>query len=100
MSAPTAAQKRRFSFIAEYGCIACRQDGFFGTPGEIHHCKRHGKRDHNRVAMLCPVHHKMTTAMPGILNRHRDRTEFAARYGDDDELHRMTCALLGETCAT
>jgi hypothetical protein len=36
--------------------------------------------------------------MPGILNRHRDRTEFASKYGDDDELHRMTCALLGESC--
>lgn len=92
----TAAQRSRFNRISEWGCIACREDGFFGTPGEIHHCKRHGKRDHNRVALICPVHHKMTAAMPGILNRHRDPIEFAERYGSDDELHELTCRLLGE----
>jgi hypothetical protein len=92
----TAADRARFSRIASLGCIACWQDGNYGTPGEIHHCKKHGYRDHKRVVCICPTHHKMTSAVPGVLNRHKNPIEFAARYGSDDELHHLTKKLLGE----
>jgi hypothetical protein len=38
----------------------------------------------------------MTSAVPGVLNRHKNPIEFAARYGSDDELHHLTKKLLGE----
>ena len=92
----TVAQRRRMARVAELGCIACRHDGYFGTPAEIHHCKDHGYRNHKKVCSLCPVHHKPTSSIPGILNRHLNPIEFAEKYGTDEELHRKTCALLGE----
>jgi len=94
---PTAAQKRRWDRVANLGCLPCRLDGFFGTPATISHCHDHGNRDHDRVWPGCPVHHLYQEAVDGIPNRHKNPVEFAEKYGTDDELHRITCALLGET---
>ena len=96
MSKATAAQRRRMDKVAAGCCIACRQDGIVDTPGEIHHCRQHGYRDHWRVICLCPAHHKMTSSVPGIPNRHGTPEVFEEKYGSDGELHLMTCAMLGE----
>lgn len=94
---PTAEQRRRWSRICEHGCLACMIDGNPGTPGEIHHCKEHGRRMHSRTVCLCPPHHKPTSAIKGVLNRHLNPIEFRDRYGSDVELHKKTCELLGES---
>lgn len=82
---PTAAQKRRFDQVVRIGCMACLCDGFHTEP-EIHHGGKHGYRDHDFTFGLCPVHHKPTSAKPGIPNRHANPIEFKQRYGTDEEL--------------
>ena len=93
---PTAAQRRRWSMVADLGCLPCLMDGNPGTPATISHCHDHGYRGHDRVYPACPVHHLATHAVPGIPNRHATPIEFAARYGTDDDLYLKTCQLLGE----
>jgi hypothetical protein len=44
--------------IAEFGCILCFHIGFEGTPCEIHHIRRAGKRSNAPVIGLCPYHHR------------------------------------------
>jgi hypothetical protein len=97
MSKPTAAQRRRMAQIAAQGCIACFLDGDYGTPGDIHHLKQHGGRDHSQCYCLCPTHHRATNAVPGIPNRHATPKEFAAQYGHDEYLVLLTEKLLGES---
>jgi hypothetical protein len=93
----TAAQRRRFDKIAALCCLPCQLDGVYGTPATVSHCHDHGNRNHAKVYPCCPQHHLATFAVPGIPNRHATPEEFKARYGSDDELHELTCRLLGET---
>lgn len=93
---PTAAQRRTWNKVAEAGCMSCLQEGHHTQP-EIHHVMElGGYRDHNKVFGLCPPHHKMTSAVPGVLNRHRDKLEFAAEYGTDQELFEKCMAIIRE----
>lgn len=83
---PTAAQKRMWGRVFESGCLACRQEGVFSFP-EIHHVKELGKRrNHDKVYGLCPSHHKATSMIPGVPNRHGTPKEFIEKYGTDQEL--------------
>ena len=93
----TAEQRRRFERIAALSCLPCQLDGIYGTPATVSHCHGHGHRDHSRAYPACPQHHLATFAVPEIPNRHATPEEFKARYGSDDELHELTCRLLGET---
>ena len=56
----TKNEKKRFSKIAELGCILCSEVyGFEGTPSELHHVRRHGNvRSASPVLALCPEHHR------------------------------------------
>lgn len=91
---PTAAQRRMWSQVAEIGCMACLQDGYHTQP-EIHHVMElGGYRNHSKVFGLCPPHHKYTSAVPGILNRHKNPIEFAERFGTDQELHQKCMELI------
>jgi len=94
MSQPTAAQKRLWGSVFQVGCMACRQDGVFSFP-EIHHWREYGYRDHSKVLGLCPPHHRPTAAIPGVLNRHGNPIEFAAKYGTDEELHKECMKVIG-----
>lgn len=94
---PTAAQQRRHGKVAALGCLACAEDGHPGTPAQVHHCKEHGYRNHDKVAPLCPPHHGIVDSVPGVINRHKNPVEFRGRYGTDEDLHIKTCILLGET---
>jgi hypothetical protein len=93
---PTAAQKRRMTRLSAQGCLACFIDGNPGTPGDIHHLKKYGGRDHSQCYCLCPAHHRATNAIPGIPNRHATPKEFEARYGSDAFLCTLTEKMLGE----
>jgi len=91
---PTAAQRKVWGRIAEAGCMACLQNDYHTQP-EIHHIMElGGYRNHDKVFGLCPPHHKMTSAVPGVPNRHRDKLEFAAEFGTDQELFEECMAII------
>lgn len=82
---PTAAQQRMWNRVFDAGCVACRMNGKFTYP-EIHHVKEYGYRNHDKVYGLCPVHHKATSMVKGIPNRHGTPKEFVEKFGTDQEL--------------
>lgn len=85
MKSPTAAQRRHWGRVFEVGCMACLFDGRFSFP-EIHHVKDYGNNDHSRVFGLCPIHHRPTAGVTGVVNRHGNPKEFEKLYGTDNEL--------------
>lgn len=89
MSAPTAADKRRFAILSDYGCIVCRQ------PGEIHHIRTGlgmGQRDHQKTICLCePGHHRN-----GPTSYHRNRLVFEQEHGTELELLEITNQIIGK----
>ena len=85
MSAPTAVERRFMAAAVALGCMACRQEGN-ETPAEFHHWRRYGYRKNLFGYGLCGPHHRQTAAIKGILNRHGDPKEFAAKYGSDETL--------------
>lgn len=88
MSAPTAAQKRRWAQVAALGCLCC------GGPANIHHCRHEcgmGQRNHDHVAPLCKWCHQ-----DGTVSRHGTPGEFAMEWGTDKDLHERTMNMLGE----
>jgi hypothetical protein len=53
------AMKKHYSDIAEVGCALCRFVlNIKGTPAEVHHIRRAGKRNDAPVIPLCPMHHR------------------------------------------
>jgi len=54
----TKADKLRFRKIADIGCILCYTQDNPGTPCEIHHIRRTGKRATAPTIGLCPTHHR------------------------------------------
>ena len=57
----TREQKEHYSKLADFGCVLCYYLGYGeGTPAEIHHIRRAGKRDNAPVIPLCPPHHRGT----------------------------------------
>lgn len=88
--AATAVEQEHLDRVAAMGCLACRLDGFPGTPPEIHHSRlrpdgtAYGagcRASHFEVAPLCPPHHR--GGVKGVPSRHGSEADFAARYGDD-----------------
>ncbi|MCK9622185.1 MAG: Ref family recombination enhancement nuclease [Methylobacter sp.] len=75
---PTKSQRKRWELIRGLGCIVCR-----AWLAEIHHCGTGagGRKDHDKVIPLCPVHHT------GIYGIHKiGRKRFAENYGTEEEL--------------
>ena len=86
--------RRYMDRVARLGCVACRLDGFVGTPAQLHH-PREGRGMGNRasdwlVIPLCHTHHQ---GADGIHTRPRD---FRARYGDELDLLAKVIELLNE----
>ena len=88
--APTAAEQAHMDRVAALGCLACRLDGFPGTPAELHHSRlrpdgtAYGagcRASHFEVIPLDPIHHR--GGAKGIPSRHLTEADFTARYGDD-----------------
>jgi len=74
----TAAERRHVAAVVALGCAVCQR------PAEAHHVRRDGaKRDHMRVAPLCPRHHR--TGGPGVAI-HAGRQSWEANYGTEGEL--------------
>ena len=88
---PTKAEKDTYRKIAELGCSLCRHQGFEGTPAEIHHIRRTGKRSNAPVIPLCPYHHRgSNTSIHGM-----GRRRFEREYGiSEEQLLEQTLGLI------
>lgn len=83
----TKNEKEHYRKVAELGCSLCRHFGSEGTPAEIHHIRRAGKRSAAPVIGLCPYHHRgSNTSIHGM-----GRKRFEREYGVTEE------SLLAET---
>ena len=66
----TKAEKQHFDRLARFGCILCFYIGYGqGTPAEIHHIRRAGKRSDAPVIPLCPIHHRGNAGIHGLGRR-------------------------------
>jgi hypothetical protein len=88
----TKNEKEKYRKIAELGCSLCRHLGFEGTPAELHHIRRAGRRSDAPVIPLCPYHHRgSNTSIHGM-----GRRRFEAEYDVTEEsLLAQTLELLG-----
>ena len=88
----TKSEKELYRKIAELGCSLCRHQGNEGTPAELHHIRRAGKRSNAPVIPLCPFHHrKSNTSIHGM-----GRKQFEIVYQiTEEELLEQTQKLLG-----
>jgi len=77
----TKAQKAHFDRLTRFGCILCYKQGNEGTPAEIHHIRRAGKRSDAPVIPLCPYHHRdANTSIHGM-----GRKRFEREYSTTEE---------------
>jgi len=92
---PTKAEKLHYRMVAELGCSLCRHQGNEGTPAELHHIRRAGKRSNAPVIPLCPYHHRgSNTSIHGM-----GRKRFEAKYNiTEEELLEQTESLIN-ACA-
>ena len=74
---PTKAEKETYRKIAELGCSLCRHQGNEGTPAELHHIRRTGKRSNAPVIGLCPYHHRGSNTSIHGMGRKRFEREYA-----------------------
>jgi hypothetical protein len=88
----TKSEKEKYRKIAELGCSLCRHQGNEGTPAELHHIRRAGRRSDAPVIPLCPYHHRgSNTSIHGM-----GRRRFEAEYDVTEEsLLAQTLELLG-----
>ena len=91
----TKHEKEKYRKIAELGCSLCRHQGNEGTPAELHHIRRAGKRSSAPVIPLCPYHHRgSNTSIHGM-----GRKAFEQEYSiTEEQLLVQTEALLSD-CA-
>ena len=89
----TKHEKEIFRRIAELGCSLCRHQGNEGTPAELHHIRRAGKRSNAPVIPLCPYHHRgSNTSIHGM-----GRKQFELTYQiTEEELLVQTKNLINE----
>ena len=56
------AEREHLNRITSLGCIVCRNNGYYGTPAEVHHIRSGqgiGQRASNYETLpLCPFHHR------------------------------------------
>ena len=77
----TKAQKEHYGKLADLGCILCIRLGYGeGSPAEIHHIRRAGKRVNAPVIPLCPEHHRGNSGIHGL-----GRKGFERKYGLTEE---------------
>lgn len=102
MSKITDADRKRFENFNVIGCIACRLEGLYRVPIEVHHLlSGNRRRGHQFTIPLDKWHHrgesfltkKDATDAWGPSLAHGSKP-FHERYGSDDELLAKTNELL------
>ena len=83
--------------VAGLGCLACRKDGIFGTPAQIHHPRAKAglaeRGSDMEVYGLCPSHHTGQGMPLKFVSVHGRPKEFHAKYGSDEELSLLAMGL-------
>jgi hypothetical protein len=72
----TKDEKEHYRKVAELGCSLCRHQGNEGTPCELHHIRRAGKRSDAPVIGLCPYHHRGSNTSIHGMGRKRFEREY------------------------
>ena len=84
---PNLAERKWMQQVADYGCIACHQDGL-NVPAEIHHIRKHtgmGLRPpHTKILPLCASHHRT-----GKISVHLGKKAFEKKYGTEEQLEKQ-----------
>lgn len=70
----TKKEKEYYDRLARFGCILCYHIGYEGTPAELHHIRRSGKRSNAPVIPLCPEHHRGNSSIHGLGRKEFERT--------------------------
>ena len=98
LSSPSKEETRWMDAVVQLGCIACRVMGVFGTPCEVHHILKNGKRiGHLHTIGLCPSHHRSELNTWHIVSRHPWRKQFERAYGKENDLLELTRRLVKES---
>ena len=92
----TKAEKAHYDAVARLGCILCYKQGNEGTPAELHHIRRAGKRSNAPVIPLCPYHHRGSNTSIHEMGRKRFEREYETT---EEELLELTIALVGRNPA-
>jgi Recombination enhancement, RecA-dependent nuclease len=81
---PSKLEREWMSRVADFGCVACKQDGH-DSPASVHHITSGFRRmGHLHTIGLCEAHHKSDgRQVPSV---HFQKRTFAARYGSELEL--------------
>jgi Recombination enhancement, RecA-dependent nuclease len=92
----TKAEKAHWDRVAEFGCIACRIDGYRNNIVSIHHCDGRTKKGaHMKVIALCAGHHQDGTGNDkNMLAIHPFKRRFEAKYGTQQKLIEITNKLI------
>lgn len=81
--------------IVRLGCIVCLIQGHPGTPAEVHHILRGGRRiGHLSSIPLCPGHHRGDGSSK--TSRHPWKSRFVADFGTEADLLKRTRRLVAE----
>lgn len=82
---PTKQEREWMDRVQAYGCCACRKDGHYFEPAEIHHIVSGNKRMGHMFSLpLCSRHHRHGTQdEPSI---HPWKARFVKRYGSELQL--------------
>lgn len=95
LQSPNREETRWMNAVKRLGCIVCRVMGTFGTPCEVHHILKNGRRvSHLQSIGLCPAHHRAGVNASWAVSRHPWRREFEARYGSEQRLLEETRELV------
>jgi hypothetical protein len=89
----TKLERIRNGKIAELGCSLCRHQGNAGSPAELHHIRRAGKRGDAPVIPLCPYHHRGSNTSIHGMGRKRFEREYLVT---EEELLQATLKMIGE----
>jgi hypothetical protein len=89
----TKKEYEKYRKIAELGCSLCRHLGSEGTPAELHHIRRGGRRSDAPVIPLCPYHHRGTNTSIHGMGRKRFEADYAIT---EEQLLKQTLELISE----
>ena len=89
----TKAEKKHYDALARFGCILCYTQGNEGTPAEIHHIRRAGRRGDAPVIPLCPYHHRGSNTSIHGMGRKRFEREYSVT---EEELLEKVKALMDQ----
>lgn len=95
LQSPNAQEKDWMDAISRLGCVVCLLQGHPGTPAEIHHLLRGGRRiGHLWTLPLCaPGHHRYGDGSSKV-SRHPWKSQFEQAYGTEAELLKKTQRLV------